>query len=138
MFRAFPVFALAVAIGACRAGPDEPGFGRGFGDPYEIVVNISPAAPDVPPMLVGDSLHVTVAYTGGCRDHEFQLEHRVRQDTARTWIHHDARGDPCEAYLHDELVLAVPPAVLERDAIVLLNPEGGPPHILRWASTSSP
>ena len=51
----------------------------------------------------GDTLAVTVSYSGGCRAHRFTLvaaevfmeSDPVRLDVA---IAHDADGDPCEAY----------------------------------------
>ena len=69
-----------------------------FGDPY--TVQRRPA-----PVLEGDSLRVTVSYSGGCESHHFD----VMSSLAGTelWLHHDANGDTCDAYLTRELYLPV-------------------------------
>ena len=103
-----------------------------FGDPYEIVTNFTPADPDRPPALEGDSLFALLLYGGGCEDHSFDLEYRIEQDTARLWIHHNARGDDCESLLQDEAWFEVPRAVQEAAVVELLNPQGGPAHVVRW------
>lgn len=120
--------------------PDSPEAQKGiepvesrFGDAYEIVLNETPTAPDEPPGIAEDSLHVKVGYSGGCNDHDFTLRHEVRSDTTRLWLVHDDGGDTCEAYLYDDLRLYVPPEALDAPVIMLLNPQGNAPHMLRWS-----
>jgi hypothetical protein len=103
-----------------------------FGDPYEIVTNRSPAGPDIPPHLAGDTLIAHVAYPGGCRTHGFDLAHRTRRDTSYLRLVHQARADSCELYIHDEVRILLPEHIRRSRTIVLEDPEGGPPHILRW------
>ena len=55
------------------------------------------------PFIDGDTLTVTVSYSGGCREHDFTLvpadvfmeSYPVKFNVT---LVHDARGDPCEAY----------------------------------------
>lgn len=106
-----------------------------FGDAYAIVLGDTPAAPDAPPVLLGgDTLVAQVRYAGDCEDHAFTLEHdATRGDTARLWLRHDARGDDCEALVYDEVRLPVPAEVRDAATVLLLNPQDGPPHVVRWA-----
>ncbi len=53
--------------------------------------------------VAGDTLTVTVSYSGGCRTHRFTLvaaEGFLESDPVQldATIAHDADGDPCEAY----------------------------------------
>jgi hypothetical protein len=134
---AHAVFVLGVAAllaGGC--GPDrEPSAapaGSRFGADYEFVLGASPAAPDEPPALRGDTLTATVAYRGGEATHDFALRHDVRGDTARLWLRHDAAGEEDSARVLDEVRLAAPPEARDAATVVLLNPQGGEPFVLRW------
>lgn len=101
-----------------------------FGDAYEVMFGRTPADPDVPPAIAGDTLVAQVGYAGGCEDHAFALDAETVRDTVRLWLRHDANGDACEAYLHDEVRLAVPRAARGEAPVVLLNPHGGPPFVV--------
>lgn len=132
-----PAIASAIALllpllAAC--GPAETGSGDGagsrFGDPYEIVLGETPAGPDSPPHLAGDTLKALVAYPGGCEDHAFALVHATADDTTRLWVTHDANGEDCEAYIRDELALPVPPEALRAGTVLLLNPNDSVPFVV--------
>lgn len=103
-----------------------------FGEPYDVVVQDAEALPEHPPGLSGDTLVVPVGYPGGCADHTFAAEHHARNDTAFVWLAHDGNGDECESYVRDEIRLAAPAGALEAPTVVLMNPRGGPPFVLRW------
>lgn len=132
-------FVLAtVILAGCTEGetkePDkEPDAASGqFGDPYQIVNSFLPPDPDIVPQFHQDTLVAKVVYTGGCKDHDFDLSSEVVRDTARLWFTHDAHGDDCEAQVQDELRLTASADVLHAPVIVLLDPNGGPPHIIKW------
>ncbi len=103
-----------------------------FGDPYQIVTNFAPADPDFMPQLVEDTLVAKITYSGGCKDHDFELRDEVAQDTAKLWLRHRAHGDDCEALVQDEIRAKVPDEAMRAPVIVLLPPEGGPPIIVKW------
>jgi hypothetical protein len=134
---AHAVFVLGVALlaaGGCGSDrePSAAPAGSRFGADYEIVLGESPAAPDEPPVLRGDTLTATVAYRGGEETHDFTLGHEVREDTARLWLRHDAAGEEDTARVLDEVRLPAPPEALDASTVVLLNPQGGEPFVLRW------
>ena len=122
---------LAVGCGS-ESSPEEAPAGERFGADYEFVLSASPAAPSKPPALSGDTLTATVAYRGGEETHDFTLGHEVREDTARLWLHHDAAGEEDTARVLDEVRLPAPPEALDASTVVLLNPQGGGPFVLRW------
>ena len=136
--------ALLLALAACGAGeapPNEPDaaeapVGRQFGDAYEVVLGAHPAMPDRPPALADDTLLAGVRYAGGCEDHVFTLEHRTARDTAHLWLYHDAEGDDCAEVLYDDLRTVVPEEVLDAPVVVLDNPQGGEPFMLRWGDAA--
>ena len=117
--------------GCTSTSPEADEAGR-FGAPYEVLLSETPALPDKPPALVGDTLMALLGYSGGCADHAFRLGYRVRRDTAQLWIHHDNHNDSCEAYLQDRVHLPVPDAARAAGTVVLLNPQGGAPFMLQW------
>lgn len=127
----FLLLLLAFLPGCDRpvAGFDED---VSFGDPYEIVTDGLPTQPDDAPALFSDTLVVHLSYAGGCTDHAFSLRSAVRGDSARVWIHHDARDDSCEALLLDRFEARVPEPVLQARTIELLNPSSDVPFVLRW------
>lgn len=142
-----PALVFALVLAACGGGeaPEAPDAEASpeaavapvdarFGDPYEIVLGRSPADPDVPPALVGDTLVALVAYAGGCEDHAFSLRDETARDTLRLWIAHDANGDDCEAYLHDEVRLLAPRAARDAATVVLLNPHDAVPFTVGRAA----
>ena len=125
---------LALSGMGCSSDSDPapaPGGSR-FGSDYEIVMSPTPAAPDEPPALRGDTLTATVAYPGGEETHDFELRHEVAEDTARLWLHHDAAGDDDSTRILDDIRLTTPPEALRAPTVVLLNPQGGEPFVLRW------
>ena len=139
--------ALLLALTACGAASDdappaetrenvEAPVSRQFGDAYEVVLSEHPAAPDMPPVLTGDTLLAGVRYAGGCENHAFTLEHRTARDTAHLWLRHDAEGDDCAEMLYDDLREAVPEAALRASVVVLENPQGGEPFMLRWGEAA--
>ena len=113
---------LIGAWAGCNS-PEAPPSPERFGDPYEILTNLSPNSPDEPPAIVSDSLSVLVAYTGGCTEHTFEPRTRVTGRAAAILIRHDNDGDSCEVYLHDRIVLPLPENVLEAPEIHLLKPQ---------------
>ena len=73
-------------------------------DPYELVAA----------RIKGDTLRVTVSYSGGCRDHSFELELADIVVTAdpphlRATLLHDANNDLCEAWLTEDLEFDLTP-----------------------------
>ena len=122
---------LAVGCGS-ESSPEEAPAGERFGADYEFVLSASPAAPSKPPALSGDTLTATVAYRGGEETHDFALRHDVRGDTARLWLRHDAAGEDDSTRVLDEVRFAAPPEALDAATVVLLNPQGGEPFVLRW------
>ncbi len=128
----FPRLSIVCLIIAFMAGCDPVEFTPDFGDPYEIIVNDVPGAPDKPPRIVGDWLFIMVSYPGGCTDHDFDVETVVRRDTAHIWVHHANGGDTCEAFITDDLSLELPTGVLSTRIIAMHDPAGDPPHVLKW------
>ena len=64
--------------------------------------------------IVGDTLTATVSYGGGCAEHEFTLvvsDAFMLTDPVRvqTTLAHNANGDPCEAWLTEQLQFDLTP-----------------------------
>lgn len=125
---ALSICLITLNLSACSTTDFTPD----FGDPYEIIVNDIPGAPDKPPRILGDWLFIMVAYSGGCTDHNFSVESVVRRDTAHIWIQHANGGDTCEAYITDDLNLELSTGVLSARIIAMHDPAGDPPHVLKW------
>lgn len=121
-----------LGCGSSSSEPEAAPGGSRFGASYEILTGQTEAAPEQPPVLRGDTLTATVAYEGGEETHEFALEHETRNDTARLWLRHDAAGDDDSTRVLDEVRLAVPQQALDASTVVLLNPQGDAPFVLRW------
>ncbi len=126
------VVVLGLVVSSCGSGAGNGAID--FGDPYEVETSLSAASPDIYPFIEQDTVFIRVSFSGGCRDHDFDLEHRVSKDTAKLWLYHDANGDDCEEYVQDEYRYPLPHAVTEKPVVVLLEPAGGPPHMLQWGS----
>ncbi len=126
--------AMSLSLTACeQAGTLGDGLsdsGR-FGDAYQVVTNVHPDAPDEPPIITSDSLYVQVSYSGGCENHEFDLDMETVEDTTRLWLRHSDGGDNCEALIHDRLAFELPDAALDSGTILLLNPNHDAPLIVR-------
>lgn len=127
------LFVLLWGMGcSAPSGDGAPPGGSRFGSTYEIVLSETPAAPDTPPALHGDTVAALVVYPGGQETHEFTLRHEVAGDTARLWLHHDAEGDDGSERVLDDVRLPLPPEVPPASTVLLLNPQGGEPFVLRW------
>jgi hypothetical protein len=109
-----------------------------FGDPYEIrVTNPSTGAP-VDPFIKEGRLSIVVSYSGGCKEHEFELNDCVVSNAATIWLKHDANGDLCEAYITEELQIKLPGRVLKADKVLLLDPNGEAIALGKRAAATSP
>jgi hypothetical protein len=97
-----------------------------FGDPYEIRRVDPVTGQPADPKLDMNILTTLVSYSGGCRDHAFELRSTTRSDTASVWLVHDADGDLCEAYITEELQIRVPESVSRAEVQRLLDPNGPP------------
>lgn len=128
------IFSLGLVVAACEQtdAPLEATRESGrFGDAYEVLTNEHPDAPDEPPVIVSDSLLVLVSYSGGCENHDFDLDIDTARDTTRLWLRHDNGGDNCEALIHERLAFDLPDDALENPTIHLLNPNHEAPFVLR-------
>ena len=91
--------------------------------------------------IAGDTLAVTVSYSGGCRDHQFTLVASasfleslpVQLEVA---LAHNANGDSCEAWLTEEYLFSLVP-IRERfqdqyqeSGRIVLRLEGAPDELL--------
>lgn len=121
------VFTVLLLQGCFAEYPDPH-----YGAPYEIIVNEISSAPDKPPRITGDWLMVTLAYAGGCTDHEFDLETFARRDTAYIWLFHTPNDDTCESWVYDDLNIELPAGIRDAEVIAMFDPDGGPPYILKW------
>lgn len=133
----FPRTRFALLISVCAlTGCDflfHDGNGHGdmgtirFGDTYEIRT-VDPLSGDpIRPELTDSTLHVTVAYSGGCKEHEFTLNQRTAgEESLQVWIFHNGNNDLCEAYPSENLALAHTIDIDSFAAITLLNPNGDP------------
>ena len=130
---------LMIAYSGCgeqEASQEAPRVEGRFGDGYQILTNEHPDAPDEPPAIVSDSLSVMVAYSGGCEDHDFSLQHETARDTTRLWLRHNNGGDDCEAMIYDRLQFALSDDMLESPTILLLNPNAEAEFIVRWSAAA--
>ena len=113
--------------------PDEEEDISGFGASYEVVTNRTQDAPEVLPYVRDDTLFMNVSYLGGCEDHSFALGHRVQQDTAQLWVHHDASGETCSTRVADRVRLPLPEEARSAPVLRLRMPQGSPPYTLRFS-----
>lgn len=131
MLRYVLTLVLATSFAACRTETpplDQPDEGS---DPFTVVLSQFPAEPDQPPRLDGDTLVVRVMYEGDCADHTFALAQAQRSDTLVFTLRHDAQRDDCEGVVYDELRLGLPEPAPSEGVVVLRNPRGGEPFVLR-------
>lgn len=122
LFALILVLCIGVTQGCDVTDTLKLNFTSSFGDAYTIASHEEPGA--IVPRLGADGLHVSVQYSGGCREHEFVVRHAVHHDTTEIWLFHDNNGDACEAYLTDTRLLSVPSTVYNTEHVVLLAPEG--------------
>ena len=117
---------LALLLAACR--PDAPppmSDAQGGEDEARVVLGRTDASPDLPPVIVGDSVRLRVTYPGGCEDHSFDLDDERRGDTLALVLRHNAHGDTCEGQVYDEMTLPLPETVRRHDGpVVLVAPDG--------------
>jgi hypothetical protein len=78
--------------------------------------------------IVGNTLCLTVQYSGGCRDHEFELYGmnaflESYPPQAPIYLSHDANGDACEALITTELEFDLTPL---RNAYQRVYDDDGP------------
>jgi|SRR5690554_5614269 hypothetical protein len=119
---------------ACWQPTEEQLKQRRFGDSYEILFGSSSSLSETPPLIDGDTLKVHLAYTGGCGTHDFDADYEIKADTTFLWINHVAHDDSCEEYVRDFFEAGLDQKALSSPTIVLLNPQGDVPIILRWGS----
>ncbi len=77
--------------------------------------------------LEGTTLKLVLSYSGGCREHEYELRlNRIENTVAYIFLHHNANGDPCEAYLTVRLRADLQSFFMRDDwaKLVLLGPNG--------------
>jgi hypothetical protein len=90
-----------------------------FGAPYQILDN----GGDLDPVLAGDSLRVTVGYSGCSNANEFELRTRVLNSTrAEVWLFKTTE-EACQAYFQVSKTYILPQSVLEKENIVLVGPD---------------
>ena len=110
------VFALFLCAGCINDQGDDS---VEFGAPYGIGNDESL------PVIVDDSLFVSVNYSGCNGHHDFSLEYRVvGEATAEVWLRKLTPGQMCQAYFQEERSFHLPEAVLRCGTVVLLTREG--------------
>lgn len=117
---------FVLLLAACRPDAPPPAPDGVADDGYaRVVLGRTDASPDLPPVIVGDSLRFRVTYPGGCEDHSFDLDDERRGDTLALVLRHNAHGDTCEGQVYDEMTLPLPAAVRRHDGpVVLVAPDG--------------
>lgn len=123
-----PLFAVAaLLLLGCSdpVAPDPDAFGARY---------LIQSDPD-PPVLIGQTLEVTLEY-GGCRtDHEFELRSRATSaNSADVWLRKTTPDEPCDMLVIERRTFLV---TTSADAVRLLGPEGAA-FILRAVTASSP
>jgi len=68
--------------------------------------------------LSGNQLHITIAYSGGCKEHEFNLYHNKMMSKSippilNIFLTHENNGDECEQYITKTIIFDV--STLEKD-----------------------
>ena len=75
------------------------------------------------PTLAGGALVVPVQFGGGCVEHDFALHYRVEGGQTEVWIHHDNKGDGCQALLRARLHVQLPATLQSQRHLTFLTPE---------------
>jgi hypothetical protein len=121
----FAVAALLLLGCSDPVAPDPDAFGARY---------LIQSDPD-PPVLIGQTLEVTLEY-GGCRtDHEFELRSRATSaNSADVWLRKTTPDEPCDMLVIERRTFLV---TTSADAVRLLGPEGAA-FILRAVTASSP
>lgn len=68
--------------------------------------------------LSGNQLYITIAYSGGCKEHELNLYHNKMLSKSmppilNIYLTHENNGDECEQYITKEIIFDV--STLEKD-----------------------
>lgn len=132
-----PAILLLVLAAGCDGLVDRPALALEFGSPYNVlfgepVTTANGLVQSTPFTDEGGSLHVAVEFTGGCADHTFRLDYTLAESTATLWLVHASNGDSCEARLAVEVVVALPPEVLQKEALTLVDPSGREEIVARF------
>jgi len=123
MKRYLILFLLTAAVFGCRKGRETTDddqtaliITRSSSDYFEASLNRSPENSDPFDLksivIKGDSVEITVGYSGGCKHHSFEIIcNEALSDTeppeTGIIILHDANGDMCEAYITETLVFSI-------------------------------
>lgn len=123
-----PLFAVAaLLLLGCTdpVAPDPDAFGARY---------LIQSDPD-PPVLIGQTLEVTLEY-GGCRtSHEFELRSRVTSpNSTDLWLRKTSPDEPCDMLVVERRSFQV---TTSAGSVRLLGPEGTS-FILRAVTASSP
>ncbi len=111
------------STGAITANPDTPGKDGDPGKPGTLVFAESPDAAEEwgadrfqlsAASITGDTLAVTVSYSGGCQVHQFTLvasDSFLESDPVQLEVAlaHNANGDLCRAWLTEDLLFSLVP-----------------------------
>lgn len=123
-----PLFAVAVLLLLGCSDPVAPD-PDAFGARYLIQ-----SEPD-PPVLIGQTLEVTLEY-GGCRgNHEFEIRSRATSPTSTdVWLRKTSPDEPCDMLVVERRSFQV---TTSAGSVRLLGPNGAA-FILRAVTASSP
>lgn len=123
-----PLFAVAVLLLLGCSDPVAPD-PDAFGARYLIQ-----SEPD-PPVLIGQTLEVTLEY-GGCRgNHEFEIRSRATSPTSTdVWLRKTSPDEPCDMLVVERRSFQV---TTSAGSVRLLGPDGAA-FILRAVTASSP
>ena len=113
-----PLYLLG-ALSLTALGCDATRVLSDFGDPYQLLSQDDQAA-----VLDGTRLLVPVQYGGGCAEHTFALRSDLDADSATVWLHHDANGDACEAFITETVSAELPAPVAAAARVTLRAPAG--------------
>ena len=105
---------IALASGLTNSEPSSVDFG---GD-YQIINN------SISPLLIGDSVAISIRYSACSDDQTFELHSRtVQDDQAQIWIFWNASQPNCDRQHRKELAFTLPKNILASNSIVLLTPD---------------
>lgn len=114
ILRLLPLGGLLL-LAACTHEPVRPGDAAVVVMPGDAAVTTRLDRADiVSGEIVGDRLHLSVRFGGGCAEHDFALLHsgvfmESHPVQTRLQLAHDAHGDPCRALLGRDLSFDLAP-----------------------------
>ena len=115
--KQFWIILIIVALFNCSE--EEGAFEYDFGYDYSMLIN------DSLPVILNDSLHVRLAYSGCDGGHEFVIqEHFSDSDTVKVWLKKLTEDQPCDAYFEENRIYLLSSSVMISEHIVLLRPNG--------------